>query len=98
MFKSTFVRIALLVCSGVLTFMTVSVIEPGQAAPVVASNPLTEKWQGPYGGIPPFDKVKVADFKPALETAMAENLAEVDKIASNSEPPTFENTIAAITT
>ena len=46
--------------------------------------------------MPPFDRVKVADFKPALEAAMAENLAELDKIAKNSAAPTFENTIVAM--
>jgi len=59
-------------------------------------NPLVAEWSGPFGGVPAFDKVKVADFKPALEEAMAEQLAEIDKIANNSEPPSFENTIAAM--
>jgi peptidyl-dipeptidase Dcp len=59
-------------------------------------NPLLEKWQGPYGGVPPFDRVKVADFKPALEAGMAENLAEVERIAKDSAAPTFENTIVAL--
>jgi peptidyl-dipeptidase Dcp len=59
-------------------------------------NPLLNKWQGQYGGIPPFDKVKVADFKPALETAMAENLSEIDNITSTVQAPTFENTIVAM--
>jgi peptidyl-dipeptidase Dcp len=58
------------------------------------TNPLLSDWVGPYGGIPPFDKVRVAHFKPALEAAMAENLAEIDRIANNSAAPTFENTIA----
>ncbi len=65
------------------------------ATPVNAENVLLEKWRGPYGGVPPFDKVKVADFKPALETAMAENLKEIDAIAKNPAKPDFENTIAA---
>src|SRR6185295_10682635 len=43
-----------------------------------------------------FDKVKVAQFRPALEAAMAEQLAEVDKIAGDPAPPTFENTLAAL--
>lgn len=60
------------------------------------NNPLLVVWTGPYGGVPPFDKVHVADFKPALESAMAENLAEIDKIANNSAAPTFENTIAEL--
>jgi len=64
--------------------------------PVVETNPLLEPWTGPYGGVPPFDRVRVADFKPALEVAMAENLAEIDRIASNPEAPAFDNTIAAM--
>jgi peptidyl-dipeptidase Dcp len=69
---------------------------PLTALAQTADNPLTRPWTGPYGGVPPFDKVKVADFKPGLEAAMAEELAEVDKIADNPAPPTFENTIAAL--
>src|SRR5688500_12840020 len=60
------------------------------------TNPLIAKWEGPYGGVPPFDKVQVALFKPALEAAMTEQLAEIDKIANNTAPPDFENTIAAM--
>jgi peptidyl-dipeptidase Dcp len=59
-------------------------------------NPLLAKWVGPYGGIPPFDKVKIPDIKSALEASMKENLEEIDKIAGNKEAPTFENTIAAM--
>lgn len=66
------------------------------AAPVRDPGVLLAKWEGPYGGVPPFDKVRVEDFKPALEAAMAENLGEVEKIASDPERPTFENTIAAM--
>ncbi|MBK8809929.1 MAG: M3 family metallopeptidase [Acidobacteria bacterium] len=58
------------------------------------TNPLLAEWTGNYGGVPAFDKVKVADFKPALETAMAENLKEIDAIANSAAAPTFENTIA----
>jgi peptidyl-dipeptidase Dcp len=61
-----------------------------------ASNPLLAEWSGPYGGVPPFDRVKVADFKPALEAGMAENLTEVERIANDTAPPTFENTIVAL--
>lgn len=60
------------------------------------ANPMLAKWTGPYGGVPAFDKVKVADFKPALEAAMARNLAEIDAITANTAAPTFDNTIAAL--
>ncbi len=59
-------------------------------------NPLLPRWSGPYGGVPPFDKVRVEHFKPALEAAMAELLAEIDAIAADPAPPTFDNTIAAM--
>jgi peptidyl-dipeptidase Dcp len=61
-----------------------------------AGNALLAPWVGPAGGVPPFDRVRVADFKPALEAAMLENLAEVDQIARNPAAPDFENTIAAL--
>ncbi|HET8773017.1 MAG TPA: M3 family metallopeptidase [Thermoanaerobaculia bacterium] len=69
---------------------------PEPPPPAVPENPLLQPWTGPYGGVPPFDKVRVADFKPALEAAMAESLAAIDRIAGNPEPPTFANTIAAM--
>jgi peptidyl-dipeptidase Dcp len=59
-------------------------------------NPLFAEWTGPYGGVPAFDRVRVEDFKPALEAAMAQELAEVQAIADNPQAPTFENTIAAL--
>src|SRR5689334_7785576 len=59
-------------------------------------NPLLSKWEGPYGGVPPFDRVQIPLFKPALEAAMAEQLAEIDRIAKNTAPPDFQNTIVAL--
>jgi peptidyl-dipeptidase Dcp len=64
------------------------------AADTTETNPLLNEWKGNYGGVPPFDKVQIAHFRPALEAAMAENLKEIDDIADNSATPTFENTIA----
>ena len=60
------------------------------------TNPLLAPWTGPYGGVPAFDKVRVEDFKPALEAAMTESLAEVDKISANAHAASFDNTIIAL--
>lgn len=57
---------------------------------------LVEAWGGPYGGVPPFDQVRVADFAPALDEAMAKGLEAMDAIAANPAPPDFENTIAVM--
>jgi peptidyl-dipeptidase Dcp len=59
-------------------------------------NPLLAKWTGSYGGLPPFAKVKVDQFKPALEAAMDENRKEIASIAGDASAPTFENTLAAM--
>ncbi|MDG2520141.1 M3 family metallopeptidase [Caulobacter segnis] len=60
------------------------------------TNPLTQKWTGPYGGVPAFDKAKVSDVKAALEIGMAENLKEIDAITANTAAPTFDNTIVPL--
>jgi peptidyl-dipeptidase Dcp len=74
-------------------------VAPAPVAPAVPprpDNPLLAEWTGAYGGVPPFDKVRVADFKPALEWAMADALREIDVIANDPAPPTFDNTLAAM--
>ena len=45
---------------------------------------------------PPFDQIKDSDYQPALEEGMKQELAEVEKIANNTAPPTFTNTIEAL--
>jgi peptidyl-dipeptidase Dcp len=46
--------------------------------------------------LPPFDRIKDADYAPAFEAGMAEQRKEIDAIAHDSEPPTFDNTIVAL--
>jgi len=67
---------------------------PATAEP--AANPLLAPWDGPYGGVPPFDRARVADFEPALEAAMADQLARIEAIANQAEPATFANTSAEL--
>jgi peptidyl-dipeptidase Dcp len=69
---------------------------PGAGAEAPVKNPLLVPWTGPYAGVPPFDQVKVEQFAPGLEAAMAETLANVDAIAADPAPPTFDNTLAAL--
>lgn len=59
-------------------------------------NPLLKKWEGPYGGVPAFNDYKISDLKPAFEFAIQQKLDELDAIANNPKPPTFDNTIAAM--
>ncbi|MFC2927449.1 MULTISPECIES: M3 family metallopeptidase [Hyphobacterium] len=60
------------------------------------NNPLLAEWTGPYQGVPDFEAASLDDLEAALEAGMAAHLAEIEAIANNSEPPTFENTIVAM--
>jgi peptidyl-dipeptidase Dcp len=68
---------------------------PPPPAPPPPPNPFAEASTLPFEA-PDFTRIKDSDYQPALEEGMAKQLAEIDAIAGNSEPPTFENTIAAM--
>ncbi|MFN0066856.1 MAG: M3 family metallopeptidase [Limisphaerales bacterium] len=65
-------------------------------SPFAHPNPLVAEWTGPFGGVPPFDRVRVTDFAPAFEAAMAAYRAEIGCIAANLAPADFTNTLAAL--
>jgi peptidyl-dipeptidase Dcp len=98
--RATYTSIAgaLALAAAVTGCATTTAVNDRSATPAAAvtANPLLAEWTGPYGGVPPFDRVDVADFQPALEAAMAENLAEIERIAANPAAPTFENTITEL--
>ncbi len=58
-------------------------------------NPLLQKFDTPFG-VPPFDKIKPEHFLPAFKEGMKIQNEEIDAIVNNTEPPTFENTVAAL--
>jgi peptidyl-dipeptidase Dcp len=60
-----------------------------------ADNPLKFKSTLPYQAIP-FDKIRDEHYRPALLEGLRLQLEEVNKIANNPAPPTFENTVAAL--
>ena len=70
--------------------------EEKQETKVELDNQLLKEWEGPYGGTPAFDKMELADLKPALLKGMELKLAEIESITSNAEAPNFENTILAL--
>ncbi|MBL4745490.1 MAG: M3 family metallopeptidase [Flavobacteriaceae bacterium] len=60
-----------------------------------ADNPILSEWDTPFG-VPPFDLIKAAHYRPAFEVAFKENKEEIDAIIAQKEAPTFENTILEI--
>lgn len=67
-----------------------------QTVEAAQMNPLLATWTGPYGGVPPWDRVQPADFPEAFAIAIDLRQAEIDAIANNAEPPTFENTFVPL--
>src|SRR5438105_8237890 len=69
------------------------------AAPVLAalpaSNPFAQQSTLPFQA-PPFNRIKDADYQPALEEGMRPQIAEIQAIATNPSTPTFEKTITAM--
>ena len=57
---------------------------------------MLEEWTGPFGGLPPWDKINPNQFEEDFDTAIAEALEEVEAIAANPADPTFENTMEAL--
>ncbi len=71
----------------------ISCNQPKEKADNMNENLLLQEWTGPYGGVPAFDKMNLQDLKAALEKGMELNLNEINQITSDSDAPTFENTI-----
>lgn len=57
-------------------------------------NPLLQKSSLPFGA-PDFSKIQESDYLPAIEAAIKEQRANIQKIVSNKKKPTFQNTILA---
>ena len=70
-----------------------STTDPGSTT--MADNPFLHPSTLPYR-LPPFDKIKDADYVPAFEAGMRAQREEVGAIALNPQPPTFDNTIVAL--
>lgn len=58
-------------------------------------NPLLQHWDTPFG-TPPFDKIDISHFKPAIEESIRLAGEEIKAIAGNESEPTFENTVAEL--
>jgi len=58
-------------------------------------NPLLGSWTAPFG-LPPFESIAPDHFRPAFDTALAEQRAEIAAIAESTEAPTFANTIEVL--
>ena len=77
------------------TTVSVAAASTAAAATAMTSNPFFQASTLPFQA-PPFDKITDADYQPAIEEGMQRQLAQIQKIADNPEPATFENTYVAM--
>ncbi len=76
------------------TVLAIGAIAMMAACTQTKSNPFLEEWNTPYG-IPPFEKIQLTDYIPAIKAGIEEQNKELEAILNNQEAPTFENTVAA---
>ena len=67
----------------------------GGAAADSVRNPFFTEWDGPFG-TPPFDRIEIGHYEPAIMQGMAEHRTEIAAIARHPEFPDFANTIEAL--
>ncbi|MET0527894.1 MAG: peptidase M3, partial [Microvirga sp.] len=60
-----------------------------------SANPLLSPWSTPFG-LPPFESITPEHYRPAFDSALAEQQDEIKAIAERAEAPSFSNTIEAL--
>jgi peptidyl-dipeptidase Dcp len=63
--------------------------------PLTETNPFARPSTLPFG-FPPFDQIRHEHYRPAFDAGVEEQRAEVEAIATDPAPPTFENTLEAL--
>lgn len=58
-------------------------------------NPFFQPYQTPFN-TPPFDQIELEHYMPAIEEGIRQAKEEIERIKTNPDPPTFENTIVAL--
>lgn len=77
-----------------LTFLLLVLIPVMVTGQTENQNPFFEEWNTPFGS-PPFDIIHEDHYLPAYKEGIRQHMDEINAIANNPEPPTFENTIVA---
>lgn len=62
---------------------------------MTAKNPFFGKYKTPHETVP-FDKIKIEHYEPAFDQGLDEQKKEIEAIANNPKPATFDNTIVAL--
>ncbi len=89
------VKINHLILAVLVTFICVVTGSCSRKTPLENKSAMLSDWTGPYGGVPRWDQVDPEEFPEAFDAAIASAQQEIQAIANNPAPASFENTIAA---
>lgn len=89
------VILVLMIVSAIMIACSGEKKDKTQAQVASSDNPFFAEWTTPFG-TPPFDRIKVEHFKPAILEGIKRHNDEIKAIAESKEPPTFANTVEAL--
>ncbi len=78
-----------------MAILLMSCSQTSQKPEVAVENPLLVEFDTSFG-VPPFELIRNEHFMPAFQKAMAQHKREIETIVNNTDPPTFQNTLAAL--
>jgi len=78
-----------------LTVLCLPLAASAWGGAAVGDNPFFSAYGTPFD-TPPFDRIQLAHFKPAVLEGMKRQQAEIDAIVASLKAPTFENTVVAL--
>ncbi|HVH83340.1 MAG TPA: M3 family metallopeptidase [Steroidobacteraceae bacterium] len=88
-------RLLFVAAVSLLTTLAAAATKEAGTPTMAPENPFAHPSALPFE-LPPFDRIHDADYTPAFEAGMREQLKEVAAIAHDPHPATFENTIVAL--
>ena len=77
------------------TIITLLCLACGIGIALAQENPLLKEFKTPFG-VPPFSKIKIEHYLPAIQEGIRQQKEEIAAIADNPQPATFINTIDAL--
>ncbi len=93
--KKILIVMSAVIFTGLSSFRDGNPKQKGSVNSLPASNPFSSASTLPYQA-PAFDKIHDSDYKPAMLEGIRLQQKEIQQIADNPAPPTFENTLVGM--
>lgn len=78
-----------------IVMAAIALAAQGPASAASHVNPFLTPYDTPFQ-IPPFERIEIGDYLPALKEGIRQQKEEIEAIVNNPQKPTFDNTILAM--